>query len=78
MFLGYPFGFSIDGDRGLELMQMTPSALIVAFTIWFSRRQSGHWRLAVTGRDEPVDDGSVRHRLHPASLRHLIAENASR
>jgi hypothetical protein len=26
----YPFGFSIDRDRGLELMQMTPSAFIVA------------------------------------------------
>jgi hypothetical protein len=30
VFLEYPFGFSIDRDRGLELMQMTPSAFIVA------------------------------------------------
>jgi hypothetical protein len=28
---------------------------------------SGHLRLAAAGRDEPVDYGSVRRRLHPAN-----------
>jgi hypothetical protein len=48
--LEYLFGFSIDGERGLELTRMTLSTLSVAIAICSSQQQSGHWQLAATGR----------------------------